>query len=96
MWKHIERRSGQLEAFTANVANKKQKTENLLLRAQRIRNPIIFNRIVIKSEAGKIQNTVSKNLFWISIFFFMRMTAAGGRYIIVGRSTYRQNYYTEI
>jgi hypothetical protein len=23
----------------------------------------------------------------------MKMTAAGGRYIIVGRSTYRQNYY---
>jgi hypothetical protein len=60
MGEHIERRSGQLEAFTANVANK---TLNLLLRAQRIRNPVTFNRIFIKSDAGKIQNAVSKTLF---------------------------------
>jgi hypothetical protein len=61
MWEQRERRSGDLEAFTANVANKKQKkTQELLLGAQFIRNPIMFNRIFIKSDTEKIQNTASK------------------------------------
>jgi hypothetical protein len=74
----IERRSKVLEAFTANVANKKQKTtEHLLLGAPCIRNPIMFHRIFIKSDTEKIQNNSFKEALLNKHFF--KMAAAGCR-----------------